>query len=264
MSGYFGTEEQQRLQQLAETSAAEIAGTPGACQIGRIMGCDDPDRLGWDKIDQILDRDEVFAFRLIPLEKIDGIRARLAARNFRLDVWDLFIGERARALPLSEAIVANGLPPGMVDLDEPVDPEGEHTRSIQGLISRSGIVPFSGSFLTGGFGPSTTVSVGDENGNTVSVAHGYLPHNRHSPWHSHGWGGLVAVDQVARGKGLGNHVNAMMIVRVFRKLGASHIYELVSASNEASRRMVRSCGLEHVPSLTCGIAIAEDRERFTR
>lgn len=264
MSGYFGTEEQQRLQKFAETSAGFIEATPGACQIGRIMGCDDPDRLGWDEIDRFLERDGVFAFRLIPAENMDAIRSRLAARNFRLDTWDLFVGERASALALSEAIVSKGLPRGLVQLDEPVDPEGEDTRSIQELISRCAIVPFSGSMLVGEAGPSTTVAIGDDRAKTVAVAHGYFPHNRHSPWHSYGWGGLVSVDEKARGQGLGNLVNAMMVVRMFRKLGASHIYELVSASNETSRRMVRSCGLAHVQNLACGMAIAEDRERYTR
>ena len=47
MSGYFGTEMQQRLQAQAETSVDFINATAGVCQTGRTMGCDDLDRLGW-------------------------------------------------------------------------------------------------------------------------------------------------------------------------------------------------------------------------
>lgn len=264
MSGYFGTEEQQRLQKIAEESVDYIDATPGACQIGRILGCDDPDRLGWENVERILDRDGAFAFRLIPAEKIEAIRHRLEARNFRLDMWDLFVGDRESALPASQEIVASGLPQGMVLLDEPVDPQGDDTLGIQKLISKSGIVPFSGSMLVGELGPSTIVAIGDQTGSPVSAAFGYFPHNRHSPWRSYGWGGLVCVDPSQRGKGLGKFVNAMMTVRVFSTLNASHIYELVSATNDASRRMVGSCGLRHEPRLVCGMAVSQGRERYTR
>jgi len=264
MSGYFGTEEQQRLQKIAEENVDFINSTPGACQIGRIMGCDDPERLGWENVERVLDRDGAFAFRLIPADKIEGIRGRLEARNFRLDMWDLFVGDRDSALPASEEIVSHGLPKGLVLLEEPVEPEGEDTLRIQNLISKSGIVPFSGSMLVGELGPSYIVAIGDPLGKPVSAAFGYFPHNRYSPWRSYGWGGLVSVDPSQRGKGLGRFVNAMMVVRVFGKLNASHVYELVSASNEPSRRMVQSCGLRHEPLLVCAMAISRERERYTR
>ena len=65
-------------------------------------------------------------------------------------------------------------------------------------------------------------------------------------------------------EGLGNYINARMIVSVFRDLDATHIYELVSTSNVPSRRMVASCGLRHEQGLVCGIATAKDSARFTR
>ena len=71
MAGYFGTEVQQRLQALAEASVDFIDATAGACQTGRTMGCDDPDKLGWERIEEFLDRDGLCGFRLIPSSKID-------------------------------------------------------------------------------------------------------------------------------------------------------------------------------------------------
>jgi hypothetical protein len=63
---------------------------------------------------------------------------------------------------------------------------------------------------------------------------------------------------------LGNYINACMIVSVFHDLGATHVYELVSASNVPSRRMVTSCGLRHAQGLVCGIATPNDSAHFTR
>lgn len=78
MSGYFGTEVQQRLQAQAEASVDFINVTPGACQTGRTMGCDDPDRFGWELIDKILNRDGICGFRMIPASKADELKSRLA------------------------------------------------------------------------------------------------------------------------------------------------------------------------------------------
>src|SRR5262245_36574045 len=119
MSGYFGTETQRRLQAQAEASVDFIQATPGACQGGRVMGCDDPDRLGWERIEQALERDGFFGFRMIPSEKVEQLRARLSRSNCRFDTWEVFLADRASALPASEAIVRRGRPDGLSDLEMP-------------------------------------------------------------------------------------------------------------------------------------------------
>jgi hypothetical protein len=264
MSGYFGGEAQQRLQKQAEASVGFIDATPGACQTGRTMGCDDPDRFGWKRIEEFLDRDGICGFRLLSTSKADEVKARLTGPDYRFDTWDVFLADRADALAGSEAIVSRELPNGLVELDRPTDPEDAYTGRIQALMDAAGIVPFSGSLLTGALGSGTTVAVGDRDGNVVAVAHGYLPHNSYSPYHRYAWGGLVAVAESHRGIGLGNYINARMAVSVFRDLDATHIYELVSATNIPSRKMVASCGLRPEPALICGVVTRNDSARFTR
>lgn len=263
MSGYFGTERQQRLQAQAEAGAAFIRATPGACQIGRMMGCDDPDRLGWDRIDAILARDGACGFRLIPTARAARLRVELAARGFRLDSWDVFLADRATALAATASILDAGLPDGLTERPLPADPLSDATRRIQALMHAAGVIPFSGSLLTGAFGPATTIAIGADDGSVVAAAHGYLPHNAASPYRRHGWGGLAAVADAWRGKGLGTYVNARMIASLFHDLDATHVYELVAAGNAASRRMVEHCGLRVEPTLLCGLAVRRDERRFT-
>ncbi|MCX8572975.1 GNAT family N-acetyltransferase [Aminobacter sp. MET-1] len=264
MAGYFGTQMQQRLLAQAEASVDFIRGTPGACQTGRTMGCDDPERLGWERIIEFLERDGVFGFRLIERDRADALALRLDEQGFRFDWWDVFLADREVALKASEALLSRGLPDGFVDLDQPTNPQGQDTARIQALMGAAGVVPFSGSMLTGQAGPAKTVAIGDRDGTVVAAAHGYLPHNVHSPFHRYAWGGLVAVAEHQRGKGLGNYVNARMIIGVFRDLDATHIYELVSATNIASRRMVEASGLRHEHGLVCGVATAREIARLTR
>lgn len=264
MSRYFGTEAQQSLQRQAEANVDFINATSGACQTGRMMGCDDPDRFGWERITEFLSRDGMCGFRLLSTRHADEVRMRLTGEAYRFDTWDVFLADREAALAVSEAIVARGLPEGLVELPQPTDPDSPYIGNIHALMAAAGIVPFSGALLTGALGPATTVAVGDRAGNVVAVAHGYLPHNSLSAYHRYAWGGLVAVAESQRGKGLGNYINARMAVSVFRDLGATHIYELVSATNAPSRKMVASSGLHFEPNLVCGVVTRNESVRFTR
>lgn len=193
MSGYFGMEAQQRMQMQAEASVDFINATPGACQTGRTMGCDDPDRFGWERIAEFLHRDGICGFRLLSTNKADEIRTRLAGEDYRFDTWDVFVADRATALAASESIISRGPPDGLAELEKPTDAESAYTGRIQALMGATGIVPFSGSLLTGAIGSGTTVAIGDRDENVVAAAHGYLPHNSYSPYPRYAWGGLVAV-----------------------------------------------------------------------
>jgi hypothetical protein len=263
MTGYFGTPAQQRLQARAEESAEFIRQTPGACQACRMLGCADPERFGWDRIDRILEHDGTIGFRLIPADQTESLQARLSERAFRLDTWDVFVADRGHGLAACEAIVRAGPPADLREI-ELSDPADDGTRRIQALMAGAGVVPFSGSFLAGRFGAAETVALAQADGTVVAAAHCYRPHNPHSPFSSYAWGGLVAVDQSRRGEGLGRFINARIVVAAFRELGATHIYELVSAANTASRRMIAACGLRHEPGLVCGVASPLDAGRFSR
>jgi RimJ/RimL family protein N-acetyltransferase len=227
------------------------------------MGCDDLDQFGWQRVTEYLDRDGICGFRLLSSNKADELTSRLTGA-YRFDSWDVFIADRATAIAASEAILSHELPDGLIELEKPTNPEDEYTGAIQALMGAAGIVPFSGSLLTGACGPATTVAIGGRTGDIVAAAHGYMPHNIHSPYHRYAWGGLVAVAESQRGRGLGSYVNALMINRMFRDLDATHIYELVSATNTPSRKMVAACGLHLERTLICGVAARADGDRFTR
>jgi len=261
MGGYFGTELQQRLQAASDEAVPWMRKTPGACNAGRFMGTDDPDRLGWDHIVSMLNRDGVFGFRMIKAEAIPPIRERLLNCGYRLDTWDVFLG-RAETVRLARAVADNGLPDGFSELL--LDGEdGPRTRQVQSLMNDCGVVPFSGAMLTGAVGPASAVVIADSDGSPVATAFTYLGHFSHSPFRELAWGGLVAVSHKVRGQGLGKLVNALMVVRAI-EIGATGIYELVSSTNTASRRMVEASGVVHAPAYVCGLATARDVERFTR
>jgi len=264
VTGYFGTPSQRHLQAVAEAASPEIESTPGLFQAGRMMGCDDPDRLGWDRIEAILARDGMMGFRLVVPDAADRLRARLAERGYALETWDVFLADRARSLEAASLIVSRGLPEGLADLPPPREPTDEPMSAIQQTMATAGVVPFSGSLLSGALGPAVTLAVGNSNGDVVATAHCYRPHNAHSPYYAYAWGGLVAVAAAHRGSGLGRYINARMILAAFGDLDASNIYELIGSSNGASARMVEACGLRVEPMLVCGVATPLGTARFSR
>jgi hypothetical protein len=254
-------EEIERLRRRSDEAIRWARDTPGALINGRMIGCDDPDRLGWDVILATLARDGVFGFRMIPVTRTEALAARLAEAGYRIDFWDVFAGGAA-TLAQSEAVLAEPLPDGLAA--RRLDGEGETPliAAAQALMLAAGVVPFSAGMLSGRLTECATVGIVDRDGKLAATGYTYRPHNRFSPYARDAWAGLIAVDPAWRGKRLGVHVNALAVRAGFRALGADRVHEFVSASNIASRRMLAACGLaldEHVK-----IGIATRGERFTR
>ena len=264
MAGFFGTEQQMALQAAAEKARDWTLNTPGACDPGRFLGTDNPDLLGWDTLFDILKRDGVFGFRLIPSEETEAISRRLQAHNCKIDFWDVFVATREEAVPASTAILAAGLPDGFRYCPELQDAESADMAALQAFMAEQGIAPFSGTKLAGLDGPALTVAIVDADNTLAAAAHCYFSYNRFSPYKKWAWGGLVAVSPKHRGMGLGKFVNAKMVSECFSRFDADCIHELVAATNMPSRKMVEASGLRLDPALKCGIAMVGGEGRFTK
>lgn len=263
MAGYYGTETQQRLQARVDEEAVWIASTPGACNSGRVLGCDDLDSLGWNAVDEIMRRDGAMGFRLLPKERAEELAAWMRERGYRIDFYDPFIGEREEVLSAADEILREELPSGLTMGPLPTEAEGNDIRAIQRLMIANGVAPYSGALLAGLSAPALTVTILDANGEPIAVAFGHMPHNVHSAFHSYGYGGAVVVASSHRGRGLGRRIIAVIASRILREMGGTHFYGFVSGDNEPSRRMVRSCRLSQSSTLTAAMAVASD-QKFTR
>lgn len=264
MSGYAGSEAQIELMRRSDDHAEWTRTTRGACNVGRMLGCDDIEQIGWPTILDALQRGGSFGFRLLSLDAATAAAAELQRHGYRLDMWDVFVAGRSEAASQVDAIFDSGLPPGMSWLDIGADPDGAAMRSVQAFMLANGVVPFSGSMLLGRYGPARTLAIADADGTVVASACTYLPHNATSVHARKAWGGLVAVDPSQRGRKLGVLINAAMVKAAFEELAAEGIYELVSSSNMPSRRMVEACGLRHDPAVVSGVATTADGTRYTK
>lgn len=262
MPGYFGTDVQAALQRRTDDHAEWLFSTPGFCHPGRFFATDALELVDWDMIFEILDRDGVFGFRLLPVAHEAEVVRRLGERSCRIDFWEILVATAADAQAAAGRIVADGLPDGLHYAALPEDAEAGGVAAVQAFLAENGIVPFSGSMLIGEFRPAVTLAVADDRNRIVAVAHAYRPHNDHGGFGGWAWGGLVAVAPDHRGGGLGRFVNARMIEVGIDRLDASHVYEQVAATNVPSRRMVEASGLRLDPRWRSGIAV-RDGGRFT-
>ena len=80
-----------------------------------MFGCDDVDRLGWDVIEAVLDRDGFCGFRMIPVGKAEELGSRLGERGFQLDLRDVFTADRHRALQYRKRSFAKARRKGCVN-----------------------------------------------------------------------------------------------------------------------------------------------------
>jgi len=95
-----------------------------------------------------------------------------------------------------------------------------------------------------------TVVIVDQSGGVKATSHTYFAHNEFSPRRQTAWAGLVAVDPSMRGTGLGRYVNARSVQLAITELGAVSVYELVSPTNAASRRMFEA-SVPKYPAISC-------------
>lgn len=263
MAGYFGTRAQQTLQARVDEMSGWISSTPGACNSGRSLGCDDLDKFGWRNVEEIMSRDGVLGFRLLLSQRAGELVAWMTSRGYRIDFWDPFVGDRGNVLRAADAILAKPLPSDVKIGPDPTEPTGDYIEAIQALMSESGVSPYSGSMLSGRQAPAITAVLLDQSGTAIAVAFGHRPHNVHSRFSDYAYGGAVAVSPVHRGRGFGRYVNALVAARTLRELGGTHFYEFVSADNAWSRRMVEACALRPCPELFAAMAVAGN-EKFTR
>jgi hypothetical protein len=263
MAGYVGSELQIKRARQSDDHFHKTLTTHAACNNGHMLACDDVSAIGWDRIWDAMATDGAFGFRLLSNADGEIVASQMRARGYRFDVWDTFTAERSAALPRVREIVAKNLPEGLSRVELGNDPEAEIVRRIQEFMLANDVVPFSGSMLVGALAPARTIAIADDADNIVATAHTYMPHNATSPNHHKAWGGLVAVSPSQRGRGLGLYVNAAIAKAAFEDLKADAIYEMVSSTNEPSRRMVEACGLKHDPGITSGAATS-DAGRFTK
>ncbi len=264
MNGHYGSAAQQKLQAATLAAADTLRDTPGAVFAARMAGTDDPDRFGWDRIEQILRDQGAITFRMTPTEDCPDIERRLAEIGCTITWWDVFDGPRDSI----QTACGHALGQARDDL-VPATPSGPDESAffekVQDFIARCGIAPYPAQVLSGQTGPAALAVLTDPaDGTIAATAFAYFPYNAHGPHHATAWAGLVAVREDQRKRGIGVRVNALALRAAVNDLGAERVQQFARTTNLASCRMIERCGLLLRPDVRSGIAQPAGAQSFTR
>lgn len=258
MSGYYGTEAQQRLQRKSDRLTSWIMCTPGACLTGRLLGADDPEKLGWDIIHEHLAEDGVFSFRWIDQAGFEEISRQVNGICKSIFSWRGFYSTAEVLHPAISDALAQPLPAGLrLEVAS-----GNALTESQAFLSQQGISPLSTAVLGGKICQARTVIIRQEMGAIVAVGFIGMMQNQYSPMHDCAWLGLIGCGLDQRGKGLGRHITAELIRLSLTELGAKRVMAFAAADNTASKALLRGCGL-HPTDRTSYVATLSEGQ-FTR
>lgn len=258
---YYGDAQSQALQRRADEGVEPARNMPGVVMHARAFSVDDTDAAGWQVLRERLSQEGMVILRAATLDQIAQAETKLADLTSSQHVWNFHYGDADSVNAASRPIADTALPPGL-ELTRPTTDAELH--QAQAFMAQQGIAPFSKPALKGAFLPTVFLALSDADSKSI-VATGLaaMPHNRFSPWHKTAWVGLIAVDPDRRGLGLGKVINAHTALAALDALNANGVMEFVGPTNQASARMVTSCGCPSDPNRQV-VLFSQNSDRPTR
>ena len=261
-SPYYGTPQIRALQQARDAQVAALSDRAGAVVHARTFSTDDPAALGWDYLRQIMADEGLVTLRGADDATLRDAERELAAFEPKLHLWDLFMAEARTLEAVCGPIVEVGLPEGLTRVpDAALTPA--KAREVQAFLTEQGVSPFSTDALLGVLFPARLIALQNAEGRIVAAGFAAMTHNRHSPFFTSAWVGLIAVDPELRGLGLGKYMDALCNLAAVRELGAAATMEFVAPDNAPSRAMLESCGLRQVVGKSV-VMFSTSADRITR
>ena len=263
MAEFVGTDRQIDIQRKMRDRQSWIAETPGVANGGRVLAFDDPDKVGWDKVTELTQADNMAVFPQFSEEAIVAKIRRHLGPHWKTPVWQLYLGGPGRVLDASRAIIeAHDLPQGW-RIEAHERPSNDQIDAVQALNMATGITPYPAFFSRGEAGAIVTACINDADGALVATAAAVMRYHRASRLGGYLFVGMVSVTVAQQGKGLGKLVNAVVLVKSHKRLSWIGVMEQVAPDNAASRAMIEACGLMRDEDKVTVAAINMD-EDFSR
>lgn len=263
MAEYVGTASQRRIQQRLRQRQAWIAQTPGAVNAGRWMVFDDPAQVGWRRVMELANEDELVLFAMLPEDEITGEVAARFGPAWRTKSWTAYTGAPAAVIDASRRVIDRVRLPAGWRIDGLTRPNDRQIDAVQRLNSAVGLSPYPAYFSRGEAVPILTACIADGEGVLMATASAVMRYHPAGRLGGLAFVGSVSVAAEAHGRGLGKLVNAVALTQSHTALGWTTASQQVTADNAVSQAMIKRCGLSFADGVASVAAIASD-EAFTR
>lgn len=263
MAEYVGTDSQQSLQKRLRQELSWFKKTPGIFNGGRILGFDDPDKIGWSEVARLASIDKLALFPLFPKDQIFDSLTRHLGANWKTPHWLAYLGEPEDVINVSRARIEEIALPNGWAVEATQAPSDKQIEAVQALNAETGVSPYPAYFSRGEAAPIVTICIVDAEGQLKATASGAMRYHPESRLGGYLFAGMVSVKSDARGIGLGKLANAVLMVESHAHLSWKIVQEQAAPDNPASIAMIQSCGLTFDENLISVVAIDSD-ETFTR
>lgn len=223
-----------------------ISQSPGLANAGIALAVVEPERVGWDKIEEYIDLYGFVGFSsLNKTEILEALNSRYGS-DLDLPLWDTFAGEASDISVICQALLAR-LQAAPWRAFSAETPDLTVIARTQDLNARVGVSPLPEWYMRGEGPPSLTSWIEDEAGEMVACANGSMRYHAQSRLAGVYYVGSVCVSPEMQGKGLGVLVTALSIRDGLEAFQYKKAIGLAKPDNMPSRAMLARCGLSLDP-----------------
>ena len=262
MPDYYGNEAQIALQRRIRDRMQRIAATPALASGGRLMVVVEPDTFGWDEVRTLAEKDGVLAIGPGSFARLAPEVSQAFPEGWNTPHYECWSADWPTVKASIGPILEASLPTGW-RVEAATQPDTKTIADAQALAEASGVAPLPGYYHSGQEVDTVLVTIRDDEGRVVATAHGDMRYHPNGLMGGTCFAGLVAVDENARGRGLGRRANAEVLKATQDAFGWTRVVEMAKETNIASSRMIRSCGMVQYEDW-CVFVIIPDGREFTR
>ena len=263
MAEYYGTELQVAIQAKMRERQAWIEKTPEIANGGRVLNFLEPEKTGWERIQELFAEDRVVSFTAQPLDTMMPILRDFFGTGCQYPYWNVFVGDAQTVVEASKSVVADVRVPSGWKLQSLERPTDDQISAVQQLNIATGIAPYPAFYSRGEIVPCPTTCLWNDGGALVGTASANCRYHRDSRFSGHVFEGSVSVAEECRGMGLGKLLNAATLLDSYELYGWTGVIAQARPDNAPSRRMIEACGVQMSPDLMT-ISVIASEEEFTR
>ena len=247
MSDYLGTDTMIALQRQLRERQPEFDRNPLIANGGRIMNILDPDRFGWDRVQDMAIQDRCVALSMVERDATLQVLKGMFSGTAEYPFWEVFTGSHHDVLRASNSVLAqHKLQPGWrVESDQ--NPTDMVIKEAQTLSMSVGVAPAPAYYMRGETLPAILTCIYDDQGKMIACASGNMRYHPQSDYAGWIFAGGICVDEDYRGLGLGSIVTAALLRDSQSAFGWSYSIAQARIDNLASVGMIRKCGLAQDP-----------------